>query len=271
MKKQKFDEIEYTFTVVSEDFKEMVDRKFKISLVEIDGTLQFETLIPDYIYTEAGKIWPEFYDYDFIKQKREENTNGAWEWLTRKVITKVLRSAFLDGIKSELWDLSKKIEKYHTFEETIGEKVIFVRFRGSTTNERERTFGGDMGLENNIDFQYFTGYRQSTEMKPMLSDKTITIEKLTSYYKCGMSEQGENHKYKETQLVPLYNTQNEMQNLKGYYIILPWSQEREDYLKKIQDSFTTLTNKLNEFLKDLTEEKLDHLIENHPITKLLPE
>ena len=45
----------------------------------------------------------------------------------------------------------------------------------------------------------------------------------------------------------------------------------KELLEKIQDNFTTLTNKLNDFLNDLTEEKLDHLIENQPIQKLLPD
>ena len=59
--------------------------------------------------------------------------------------------------------------------------------------------------------------------------------------------------------------------MKNDYLIIPWSEERELYLKKIQTNFTTMTDKLNEFLKDLTEIKLDHLIENHPIQKFLPE
>ena len=33
MKKQKFDDIEYSFQVVSEDFKTIVERKFKLSMV----------------------------------------------------------------------------------------------------------------------------------------------------------------------------------------------------------------------------------------------
>jgi len=83
MKKQKFDDIEYSFQVVNEDFKTIVERKFKLSMVEFDGTLQFETTTPDYIYNKAKKIWPEDY-----------------------------------------------------FEETIGDKVLFISFKGNTGIKR---------------------------------------------------------------------------------------------------------------------------------------
>ena len=268
-KKQKFDDIEYTFRVVSEDFKEIVDRKFKVSLVESDGTIQFETSIPEYIFDEAKKIWPEDYDFDFIKTKKNENKYGNLDWQLKKVKTKVLRSPVLDYIKSQLWDLSITIKGYRTFDDTIGDKVIFIHFDGSTSDERGINFGGNMGLENTINFQYFTGYHHIGQEKKWLSDEIITVEKFTSYYKCGMSEQGENHKYKENQLVPLYNTHEELKNLKSHFIIIPWSEERELYLKSIQVGFSTMTDKLNEFLKDLTKEKLDHLIENHPFQRLL--
>jgi hypothetical protein len=269
MKKTKFDDIERTFSVVSEDFKEMIEMKFKVSLVESNGTVQFETSIPDYIFDEAKKIWPEDYDFEFIKTKREENKVGNLDWQLKKVKSKVLRHQALVGIESELWDLSKKIQGYHTFDEKIGDKVIMIYFRGSSSTQRERHFGGDMGLENNINFQYFTAYHHLGQEKKWLSDDIITVEKFTAYYKCGMSEQGENHKYKESQLVPLHHTYEDLRNLKGAYIMIPWSEEREQYLKAIQNNFTNLTEKLNEFLKDLTEEKLDNLIENHPVQKLL--
>jgi hypothetical protein len=110
MKKQKFDDIEYSFQVVSEDFKNMVERKFKLSMVELNGTIQFETTIPDYIYDEAKKLWPEDYDFKFIKTKRNEFNKsgfGGLEWDLRHVKSKILRSPTLDVIKSDLWELSK--------------------------------------------------------------------------------------------------------------------------------------------------------------------
>lgn len=269
MKKHKFDDIEYTFRVVSEDFKEIVDRKFKISLVESNGTIQFETQIPDYIFNEAKKIWPEDYDLNFIKQKRKENRIGNLEWQLKKAKTKNLISPALVHIESILLDLSNKILCYHTFDEKIGDKVIMIYFRGTTSTQRQLNFGANMGLVNNINFQYFTAYHHIGQEKKSFSDDIITIEKFTAYYKCGLSEQGESHKYKESELVPLHHTSEDLKNLKVSYIMIPWTEEREEYLKKIQNGFTTMTDKLNEFLKDLTEEKLDHLIENHPVQKFL--
>jgi hypothetical protein len=56
MKKTTFDSIKSPFLLVKEDFTDCEWKDLTVSLVEFDGTVQFETVYPDYIYNEAKKI-----------------------------------------------------------------------------------------------------------------------------------------------------------------------------------------------------------------------
>lgn len=270
-KKKTFESIHINFQISNENFTDFIEKDFTVSLVEFDNTIQFETKIPDYLYEEAIKQYPDIYDQNYIDEKvaDEKIRFGCVQGFKNKARSKTLRSATLNSIKSEISDLSLKLIILHTFEDKHGDKVIFVSFSGQTQNCRDANFGASMGLTNLIKFQYFVGYKFDGQGKKHLSDEIVHIEKYSSNYKCGLSEQGEQYKIREEEIVPLHNTENGIKVLKSNYLIIPWTEEREQYLKDIQTSFTLMTDKLNEFLKDLTEIKLDHLIENHPVRKFL--
>jgi hypothetical protein len=51
-------------------------------------------------------------------------------------------------------------------------------------------------------------------------------------------------------------------------IIMGWTQEREDFLTSLEGSFRKLSENLNNFLKDLDEEKMELLIQNKELLKL---
>lgn len=269
-KKKTFENIHLNFLISNEYFTEIINKDFVVSLVEYEGTIQFETRIPDYLYEEAKKQYPDLYDQDYITEKanKEIKSFGCAQDFKNKAKSKVIRSATLNGIKGEIHDLSLKLNIIHTFEGTHGEKMIFINFSGQTGQARDANFGANMGLVNSIRFQYFVGYKFDGMGKKHLSDEMIHIEKYSANYKCGISD-GEHNKYREESIVPLHSTDKEREKLKDSYLIIPWSEEREQYLKDIQTSFTIMTNKLNEFLKDLTQIKLDHLIDNHPVRKFL--
>ena len=258
------------FRVSNEDFTDLIDKDFVVSLVEFENTIQFETRIPDYIYDEAKKQYPDIYDQDWIDElvRNEKMRFGCAQSLKNKAKSKIIRSVSLNGIKSEIHDLSLKLNIIHTFKESHGEKMLFIKFNGQTSQSRDMNFGAGMGLINTIKFQYFIGYHFLGMRKKFLSDEDIMVEKYSANYKCSDFE-GEHNKYKEEEIIPLHNTEKQGEILKANYLIIPWTEEREQYLKSIQDNFTIMTDKLNEFLKDLTETKLDHLIENQPVRKML--
>lgn len=265
--------IQQDFWVSNQEFTKLIQRQFTISFIQFDGTIQFETKIPDYIYDECIKQYPELYDKKFIEDRNAEEMKkyGTVQNLKNtKPKSKILRSPQLDFIKGELETLSNKLITLNSFEDINGEKIIFIYFKGSTGQQRDRYYGANMGLLNSIQFQYFTGYHFNGIVKEHLTDKEIIVEKYSAYYKCGIGD-GAWNIGREQELKPLHTTAADKNKLKQQYLIIPWSEEREQYLMDIQTSFTVMTDKLNEFLKDLTEIKLDHLIENQPVKKLLSE
>jgi Mg2+ and Co2+ transporter CorA len=215
------------------------------------------------------KLWPDVYDQDYIDKQNEEEKFKYGTSINKrtKAKSKTLRSPMLELIKDELHQISITIETNHTFKDSYGDKVIFIKFKGQV-NEPRSWSGGGMGLTNVINFQYFVGFRFiDFGKKHHLDEKEQRLEKYSSQYKMGKFEGG--HDGREHTIVSLHQTDNDKEKLKSEFVIVPWTEEREEYLKTIQDNFTTMTDRLNEFLKDLTEEKLDHLIVNQPIQKLL--
>jgi hypothetical protein len=271
MKKEKFDDIVLDFIVSNDNFTDFIPKKLTVSLVNFENTIQFETKIPDYLYNEAVKQFPDIYDQAFLDEKtKEEVLNYGTKQQDNKAKSKIIRSPLLNELRTFLYDLSSKINIIYTFKDDYGEKMLFIYFKGDTSIQRDGRYGGNMGLLNSLSFQYFTAFYYKGVSKKLFSDEFIEIEKYNVYYKCGLSE-NINHSHREKELKPLHNTEKELIELKNKYLIIPWTEEREEYLKDIQVNFINMTDKLNVFLKNLTETKLDFLIENKPINKLLAE
>ena len=273
MKKTTFDSIKMNFFVVDETFTNLVEKEFTINLVLSQGTVQFETTYPDYIYNEAKRLFPDEFDKDYIDTLKSESQHLSMTM--RSARPKTIRYDRLEDIKGELWSTSLRIETVNTFKDNIGDKMLFIKFNGRVDSPRSWS-GGGMGLINYITFQYFVGYRLKTfGKKHHLDDKEQEYEKYSSLYKMGKFEGHVDGTPpldgRDKTIVSLHHTDKDMEKLKNEFVIIPWTEEREQYLKDIQTSFTIMTDKLNEFLKDLTEIKLDHLIENKPINKLLSE
>ena len=55
-----------SFLIVNEQFTDRDWKELNVSIVEMDDTVQFETLYPEYIYNEAKKISPELYDQEYL-------------------------------------------------------------------------------------------------------------------------------------------------------------------------------------------------------------
>lgn len=159
-KKKTFESIHLEFRVSNEDFTDIIDKDFVVSLVDFENTIQFETRIPDYIYDEAKKQYPDIYDQEWIDKmvENEKRRFGCAQSFKNKAKSKIIRSIHLNGIKSEIHDLSMKLNIIHTFKESHGDKKIFIQFKGQTSQSRDMNFGAGMGLVNSIKFQYFIGY-----------------------------------------------------------------------------------------------------------------
>lgn len=136
-------------------------------------------------------------------------------------------------------------------------KKLVIIFNANESSQRDTFNHAYMGQKLSTNFQYFEVY-EFRESNGQLS--------YFSYNKLGtMGSIGKN--------LTISNHQNDGQ--KSYFhskpngIIIDWSQEREDFLKTLEEQFRQLKTNLNTFLSNLDNEKIDMLITNSTLSKLL--
>ena len=166
-----------------------------------------------------------------------------------------LESDSLSGLHHNIDSLVSLAHKVWRHEEDAkkAKKVICINFNSTESTTRDDWNHGYTGQRISTTFQFFVAYKTD-------SNKYFTFDKLHSGF--GTTDKG---------IKGIVNTEQsgERQNLGGKIpnVVLDWTQEKEDYLKKLENQFRLLSNELNEFLSDLNDDKLMLLINSN--TKLL--
>lgn len=240
--------IKEQITVSAPDFKSREWKEQTVKIVRHDGTIMFYWEIPKFMLDEAKSINPEKY----------------------KDYKKFFRFPQLEIIKDMAQQMCHDLEEHHTFKDEIGEKVIFIKFHGQHGNKREGTYGAGMGKEITMRFNYFTAFRYVGQRKRHLSTELEQVEEFSNFYqRSDLALTQESQAYRDKEIKPLHHTKRDKDNLKHSYLIVEWTPEREAFLERLQQLFILQTDQLNEYLKDLTTEKLDNLIQNSSPIKLL--
>jgi len=245
MKKQILHTFSESLLLPTKDFLgiQPVDRT--IRLVRSDDGIQFETDLPNYVRDKYDLLFPD------------------------ELCEKCCRSTVFEIIKEQIFNISHKVIAHCTFKDEIGEHVIFIEYSGSVKDERSGHYGSDMGKKSAMRFQFFDGYRLIKNSTEGLGDqvKTIIVEKYSAYYKPSKYD-GPSAEWRRKELKPLHHTKQDIVDLKNKFIIIPYTEERFTYLVQLQSKFEELIEKVNSYLDDLTEEKLDVLMSMSPL-KLL--
>jgi hypothetical protein len=226
--------IKHNLYLPTKDFKESNYVEQSIVIEYFNNTVQFKYTLPANLLSECIKIYPDKY----------------------KDNMKFVRSVILKGLEDTVYEMTMDIVNYHTNVDKVGDEVIFIKFNASNLPVRENTFGADMGVENKIFFQFYKGYKYEGKCNQLMGVCDVT--KYSSHYKCSSFEPDRN-KYKENDIVPLHLA-GQHKSISNSYIIIPYTAERYAYLEEIRNNFIKLSDNLNEYLKDLTAEKLDVLL-----------
>jgi hypothetical protein len=236
--------IQENLLIVSKDFKKLESKSQNIKIVRVENKVQFQYDLPDYILESAKQQLPDKY----------------------KNLKRAVRSESLASLVYIVNEISFELEAKNTFEDKIGEKVIFIKYRGSAKVHRDGYCGAGMGKLVSISFNYFIGYRFLGQKQKFFSNEMETVEIYRSEFQ---ATEYNNLNYKKGEIVPLHHTTQDLNALKREYLIVEWTQDRENFLKALEKAFETQTTRLDEFLKDLDRDKLDHLISEFPVQKLL--
>ena len=179
------------------------------------------------------------YIYDYLELNEE------------KIPSKAMSSNTLKSLVEEIEHYGKKCIELKHRESLQSEKYIAVKFNESNFQQKDSFNFASMGFRTTSSFQYFIVYK---DIKPKgnldrynyKSDIRIgseIVDKKWYYFGTNVIEQG------------------------GFKLI-KWTREREDYLKNIQGKFVDINSKLNEFLGNLDEDKLNLLMSNKSILSL---
>jgi hypothetical protein len=228
------------FNVGSLDFGygEGVKQELEVFITPITKTsksITFSMLIPTFLYNKC-----------MLNPIIEERPN-------KRYIISYTLSGLHDTIQGlvakahNLWKLDKDAEN--------AKKVLIINFSSTEKSKRDDYNHGYTGQEIKTTFNFFIAYSTT-------KGQLFTFSKLQSGM--GTTEKG----IKGILDSELSGKRNWIQYTKAD-VIIDWTKEREEFLTKLENQFRILSSNLNEFLKDLNEDKLQHLIDNQNTIKLI--
>ena len=190
--------------------------------------IKYSVEIPDYLY-------------DYLMLHPEEG---------KRPKSKVFESNVFAQVIGHIGDLSNTaLVLAHTDkEEKKAKKVILVSFNSAQSPQRDSYQFGYTGNRTSISYQYFIGYKFK---EGLMNQEYVCVNKRYESGK-GFTE------------IPV--TQRRVYIGSGGtngFKTIEWTQEREDFLEKIELNFKLLSDNLNIYLKDLDSDKLDNLIANN--------
>lgn len=256
--------IKVSFVLPKKDFSdyEYTILEVKSSLVdggEFSTDQEWKVVIPDYMFNELADSEPQF--------KTTYDQNNKYSGLfsknmhTRKFM-KTQYSNSIESLKNYIYELSTIIVNRHSIETTSEKKKIFIKFNNEEKEKRYEMNFAYKGLEISQKFNYFIGYEGLTKKNVMNFDSDTTqiktIHKKRYYTKIKCKSLTSLRELLPDDIFTL----EEPYKVEAEYKVIDWTQEREYFLNKIQDSFKSVNLKLNYFFSDIREDNIDSLINN---------
>lgn len=259
-----------TFTLPTPDFqkwefKELTVR-LNINAGEVnDHVPEYSITLPDIIFDELKDTEPQF------ATKHDWNNHDVSGLSSKRSITKKFQktqtSTSIDVLKEYVSGLTQHILDKHSVETSTEKKKIFIYFNHQKSHDKTSN-GAYLGEDISQSFRYFIGYEVMTDKfskllsgdKRRIPTKQYISKILYRYnigggFKAGLTEA-------DNLFLPLCDGVS-MDQFEAKYSIIDWTPEREAYCEKIKQSFIKVNAELSKFLKDMTNEKVDELMQNN--------
>lgn len=228
-----------------------------------DGDVEFKVSIPDYIFDELADSQPKYRTtYDI----NNRNISGHFPELTvRRKFQKTQTSSSLGVLKRYFSELTSELNEKYSLETESAKKKIFFKFSHAEHHDRNDLNGAYKGLKVSQSFQYFIGYEiMTTKFNSLLSDGK-PIKKYVSKIKYSTGSTAHldtGFEEKDGLSLPLNPINQSVKDFENDYIIIDYTEEREAFCKRIEQTFIKVNNELSIFLKEITNDKIDELIAN---------
>jgi len=271
--------IKVQFSVPSKDFSkpESIILPVESSLSEggeFWDDAEWKVVIPDYIFNELANTEPQF------KTSHDVNNKMPFGCFSRDTITykfkKTQVSTSISHLRKCFSEMTIIILNRHSIETQSQKKKIFIKFEEKSNQTRYQMNGAYTGLHQSLSFRFFLGYEMLVKSHKLLSgsdgfeQEEVFTKKYFTKAEYGMNGQRifgrviENFVEKDY----LCHHLEDWKKIESEYIIIDHTQEREDFLIKIQEQFTNLSEKLSNFFK-FDNDNIDLLIEQGSFGKIL--
>ena len=272
----------YKFRVPTKDFKkhetvELVVETNPETFEELSGTnaeMEYKIKIPDYIYNELADTEPKY------ATKADSNNRTTISGCFPKnsplylKFQKTQTAQSLHALSGYLSDLTSELNEKYSDEFISKKKKIFIKYEHSSNHGTNGYNGAYTGKVVKNYFQFFIGYETTRNMnsdrisgsifKPSEIDYITHIE---YHYPSSSISKHDSDFLEDNRNIKLSGG-SKPKEFAAKYSIIDWTEEREAFCKKIQDTFEKINTDLASFLTDLNNDKFDMLIDKNPL-KLL--
>jgi len=233
----------------------MSEDKFKISVPVSLGSHTKDT----YITVTMGAVYNDRQiDFKTVLKDEVYNTlidNGYIPGYESKDVgaygsgfSKTIKAPTLESLVTRIKIIYSHYEIVKKISETPKNKILCISFSSKSGEASSSWNGVKKGFITNIEFKYFVGYKSVVNYKDYHGEDKSQI----TYYNDNCE---------------IFNLNYD--KIDREYKIIEWTQERENFIVKLAESFETLENNLSEFLKDISQEKFDNIINQMSSIKFL--
>ena len=217
-------------------------------ITEYTKDIYFSLVLPDYIF---DRIKDTAKEYAVTPPKEYHDRLGF------KKFTKTRSSVLLSSLIEEFNTICRQAVEKQIALDSPKEKLIAIDFFQDSAQKKSGLNHADMGIKTQSSFQWFVVYKAYK--------KTVYSDRKTPEY---MSNKCINDNPRVDREWFYHHIDGEHRLIEDNFKLIPWTQEREDFLTLIQGKLKDVFEELDKFLGDLDESKLQLLMENNNL-KLL--
>jgi hypothetical protein len=259
--------IKVPFILPTLDFKKSESKELNVEMhisdsMIVNGNIEYSMAIPDYIFKELADTEDQFKtEYD---QNNRARVSGLFseKTLTRK-FKKTQTSMLIGNLQDYIFSLTQFLNDKHSIETSTMKKKLFISFNHSDTHTTNGLNCAYTGKQISQSFKYFTGYEVITSKFSCLNkvEKKQYISKI--FYSAPGSALRKNDtgfQEKEDLFLQLKRYNQSDLSFEDEYSIIDWTEERENFCKKIQEKFIKVNAELDIFLKNIDNDKMEILM-----------
>jgi len=261
--------IKVSFVLPTSDFKNSEYKELPVEMhipdsMVVRGNIEYSVSIPDYMFNELADTEAQFkttFDVNSL------SPSGLYsEKTVRRKFKKTQTSILIGNLQDYISSLTTFLNDKYSIETSTMKKKLFISFKHSDTHTTNGLNSAYTGQQISQSFRYFTGYEVMTSKFSGISGtvKKQYISKI--FYSAPGSSLRKNDtgfQEKEDLFLKLKNTNQTDASFESEYSILDWTKEREDFCKKVQETFTKVNSDLDNFLNNIDNTKMDMLISSN--------